>query len=561
MRTRLVRVWLLAGCCVPGAACDGPATPGTDGGDAGGDAGTSTYQVCPGGPGCAAAGATLEVGVARRAINPTIVETMTVDVNGNAFYEMEDGDEFDDVDGDTVFDGTWMAGLGGGPRPASGIGDDIETRVLALRSGDVSVVVVASDLIGLFYDDVERVREAVADLELDLVVSAASHNHEGPDTIGIWGANQLTSGVDPAYVAFVRGEMAAAIREAWAALEPAHVRYGSTVPGESPTKGVANVVSDSRDPCILNEVLTTLQFVRPADGSTIATLVNWTAHPEYSGDRTSLFSADYVHWLRDGIEEGVHVGATDVSGVGGTAVFVQGALGVQIGPGRVVATGLDGVDYDEDTPAKAEAVGRLLAVGALRAIAEAGAAEASMPLAFVRDRFELTIENYAYHAMLLLEVFPRAAHGYDPTFPLDLGNFPRIWTEICWLRLGRAQALTIGGEPPPEVFLGGYDGSHTPDLWPLVDLSRENPPDLALAPPPPYLFDELTAVDFPMAWGLVNDMLGYFVPAYDYELDAAGPYVEEAPGDHYEETNSVGPNAWPTVEAEFDRVLERVPVL
>jgi hypothetical protein len=43
-----------------------------------------------------------------------------------------------------------------------------------------------------------------------------------------------------------------------------------------------------------------------------------------------------------------------------------------------------------------------------------------------------------------------------------------------------------------------------------------------------------------------NDEIGYVVPSWNYEIDANDPYYEEAPGDHYEETNSIGPK----VEAE-----------
>jgi hypothetical protein len=38
-------------------------------------------------------------------------------------------------------------------------------------------------------------------------------------------------------------------------------------------------------------------------------------------------------------------------------------------------------------------------------------------------------------------------------------------------------------------------------------------------------------------------MLGYIMPDYNYVLDPGSPYMEEADGDHYEETNSLGPYA------------------
>jgi hypothetical protein len=62
-----------------------------------------------------------------------------------------------------------------------------------------------------------------------------------------------------------------------------------------------------------------------------------------------------------------------------------------------------------------------------------------------------------------------------------------------------------------------------------------------------------------MCWGLTNDMLGYLMPAYDFELDADAPFIDEAPGDHYEETNSIGPNGWPTIRRTFGEILDRRP--
>ncbi|MBI5501327.1 MAG: hypothetical protein HY907_13865 [Deltaproteobacteria bacterium] len=557
---------LYALCALPLSACGDDSSPADGGGEVDGDGtgdgeggSTSTFWSCPGDPGCAGAGAAaFEAGVGRRVANPTITETLTVDVDGDGEFDIRD-DEFDDVDGDGRFDGVWIAGYGN-PRPANDIHDDIETRVLALRSGEKLLAIVSADLIGMFHDDVEQLRSAVADLDIDYLLVACSHNHEGPDTIGLWGLNETSSGVDPAYMNFLLAQMEAAVRDAVADLRPARVKYGRTQPGESAAKGINNVVGDGRDPVILNPWLTVLGFEDAADGSTIATLVNWTAHAEFSDDRINSITADYVHSLRLGIEEGVAEGSVDVPGVGGLAVFTQGALGSQVGPNRVQTTGLDGTEWTGGEEIDwAQEVGRILAVGALRALDEATAPEDTLDLAWVRARVELIVENYGYHAMLLNGIFNRELHGYDPTYPLETGNYPWLWTEVSWLRLGRAQVYTVGGEPCPEQFLGGYDGSYTPDSLSLVDPGSAHPPDLSAAPGPPYLYDRLEGAEYPMTWGLTNDMLGYLIPSYDYFLDEHAPYIDEAFGFYYEETNSIGPEGWPAVERAYLEILERRP--
>ena len=46
-------------------------------------------------------------------------------------------------------------------------------------------------------------------------------------------------------------------------------------------------------------------------------------------------------------------------------------------------------------------------------------------------------------------------------------------------------------------------------------------------------------VRYPMCAGLGEDYIGYIVPAYNYALDPADPYIVEAEGDHYEEVYSL----------------------
>jgi hypothetical protein len=46
------------------------------------------------------------------------------------------------------------------------------------------------------------------------------------------------------------------------------------------------------------------------------------------------------------------------------------------------------------------------------------------------------------------------------------------------------------------------------------------------------------------------------VPPYDFELHPDAPYVSEAPGDHYEETNSVGPEVLPTILDEIELLFD-----
>jgi hypothetical protein len=67
---------------------------------------------------------------------------------------------------------------------------------VVLDQGDVRVAVLAVDTVGIFRPDVTRIRAALdeAGAEVDAVIVHAPHNHEGPDTMGLWGEGLLMSG-------------------------------------------------------------------------------------------------------------------------------------------------------------------------------------------------------------------------------------------------------------------------------------------------------------------------------------------------------------------------------
>lgn len=102
----------------------------------------------------------------------------------------------------------YLAGLGNN-RKSEGVHDDIYASALYLNDGKTSVVIVSLDLIGLFHDDVEDIRGNKND-----IIIACTHQHSGPDTLGLWGPDETTSGVNPEYLAFVKGKVREAIDKA-----------------------------------------------------------------------------------------------------------------------------------------------------------------------------------------------------------------------------------------------------------------------------------------------------------------------------------------------------------
>src|SRR5437764_14661755 len=91
----------------------------------------------------------------------------------------------------------YLAGFGQN-RKATKVHDPIMVRAVVLADGDQQIALVSADVVGLFITSVERVRTQLPGFKYVLV--SATHNHEGPDTLGLWGPSPLQSGIDPDYL-------------------------------------------------------------------------------------------------------------------------------------------------------------------------------------------------------------------------------------------------------------------------------------------------------------------------------------------------------------------------
>lgn len=572
----LLGSWVLAACDGGGMAPDAGADSGMF--DAYLEPPLEPDLYCPGMPGCATGEGTLLAGAAAVEITPDLgaAETYT-DLDGDATWDAED-EPFTDRNGNGRFDGVWIAGFGVA-RAAQGVMNPQWARALVLRAGETTIAFVALDLIGFFLDEIDLIRDAVRDAELDVdyVVVGSTHVHQARDTIGIWGPSLSETGIDPAYQALVRERSVQAVRDALTALRPANVQYASFLLRDmEPTGDLARWVGDNRDPIIIDDEIRILRFVEagtttpePGSGTTIATLFNFASHPEYQGSRNPLLSSDWPHWTRVAIEEGIAAGpdGTAVPGIGGTAVFFNGALGVQIGPNGLRVRDWDGTPV-VGRDAIAETVGTQLGYFVLRALRGEGTiTEETASLGLRRARFFVEVQNRRYHIAGQQMLFRRRLYHYDETRPIrEPFNLPDVLTEIAVIDVGRATMLTVPGELDPAEFVGGYA---PPCEWTpggceaLIDEEDENPPDLTRAPEGPFLRDRLAArrPDATQHWvlGCTNDFLGYFIPDFDYELASVLPYIAEAPGDHYEETNSLGPLAWPRIRGKMEELIAWAP--
>ena len=455
----------------------------------------------------------------------------------------------DDGEGDGEFQGLWIAGYGNN-RPAMGVKDDLTVRAIVLRQGDSTVALVTLDAVGLFYDEQQRMKAKLDVLvpgQVDALFVQSSHTHEAPDTMGQWGyvdpfvGLQLGHGRSDVHMENIRTQGAAAVADALAQLVEVEVTVGQVhVPTE-------NLVHDGRDPQVYNDAITAIALDDTATGVSVATLISWGNHPESLDSRNNFISSDYVHAVRTSIEHGLPQTATHQARTarGGVAIYLQGAVGGIMGPNGFPITGRDGVVHNNDVKsfARTDAYGELIAEHAFAALA-AGETLARVPLRFSSTSYTAQVENAVFHVGLFNGWFDRELLGFDASKGIGVdGNWPTLRTAVAVVHLGDIGFVTAPGELFPETFLGMVD--------PIIDPENPNPPDLTQAPTAPALKDLLGA-RFAIPLGLCQDEMGYLVPPYDFKLSETSAYIEDAEGDHYEETNSIGPVAVPKLLENLD---------
>ncbi|MBY0373301.1 MAG: hypothetical protein K2Q23_04860, partial [Bryobacteraceae bacterium] len=242
----------------------------------------------------------------------------------------------------------YMAGFGQN-RVATAIHDDLFARCVALSDGRKPVVLCGVDVIGLFLDDVERIRAGVKmrlSEAADIVV-VANHGHEGPDTMGLWGPQPGVTGLNEAYNTLVVERTAEAAAEAIRGMRGAKLKLARD---NSPV--LKQMIDDDRPP-VLNDAELLMADIRDGRGRPIATLVNWANHPEALGSKNTLISADYLEAFYRKVE----------TLRGGVAVFLNGAIGGMQSPlGAKIFDPLTLTAAPKDSFRFSEVIGEKLAI-------------------------------------------------------------------------------------------------------------------------------------------------------------------------------------------------------
>ena len=425
----------------------------------------------------------------------------------------------------------YLAGFGH-DRKATSVHDDLFVRCLGVSDGAQRLALCSVDLIGFFLPETEKTRLLLAArVPGARLVVASTHDHEGPDTMGLWGPNPLTSGVDPAYRERLRTDIAQTAAEALLALQPATFTFAKArTPG---------LVADGREPQVIDDRIVALK-VTGADGKTLGTLVNWSSHPEALGGQNTLITADYPHYLLARIE----------AALGGTGVFFSGSIGGLMTPLSVGLQDESGRAVSPETFVHARVVGERAAEAALGALRDAAPSK-SAALEYRSRRVFVPLANTLFRLGFALRVFARSlftkgvADGstgislYNGV-PLPLPKGEDLETEIGYVRLADAEILLVPGEIYPELVIGGIQEPQ--------DVAADF---LGAAKEPPL--EGMLRSDYKMVFGLANDELGYIIPRAQW--DEKPPFAYGKGEAQYGEVNSVGDRVAPVLAEAFRALL------
>ena len=409
----------------------------------------------------------------------------------------------------------WLAGYGTG-RQAAGVHDPLMARCVVLEEGRTRIALVSVDLVGLQFPVVQEIRRQLP--EFTYVLVSSTHNHEGPDVVGMWGRNQFSYGVDDDYVAeVVRRCRELVKRTAEETVKDVRVSYG--------TAEDRNLLKDSRQPTVLDAVLRVLVFSRK-NGEKVGLLVQWNSHPEAMGSKNKLITADFpwatVRELKKNYE-------CPVAYFTGT---VGGLMAPPPGPTTFEYTEKHGIE---------------VAGLAARAV-EAAKPLGLTPMKVQAQLIYVPVTNRLYRLGLSMGVMRRA--GFVSTGdPYRKGQamsakspdeLLSIETEVALLQLGELSLAAIPGELYPELVYGEFQEPADP----AADF-----PEAALEP----TIAETLGEGKWMLFGLANDEVGYLIPKRQW--DARKPFAYGRKKSQYGEANSCGPEAAAIVMKGFARCV------
>lgn len=441
------------------------------------------------------------------------------------------GDVYADCDGNLRWEGNLLGGGDSTPRFYTRVADPVTARALVVGNGSSTIAVEVVDQEGLFnvYADEIRALVAAAGIHLNGIYISATHDESAPDSLGLGGISQTTSGVNSYWVNYMVHQSALAIEQAYRAMRPARIRYTEVLEPSNVRQCWSSY------PFVDDQHIPVLQAVstgrRP---KVIATLASVSQHDEtlgFNGGSPELdaendwVSSDWVGFFRNALAQRF----------GGVAIEMAGAVGSVESP-EVYPRAISRVPQqfvDASHPAGCRTlfdVGRQTdAAGALHVPlgydGETRAFGVDMARSVIAGisggtwywsrsnalwgstaNICVPLGNELFELGATLGVFADRP-GYNatctarsPVLPNGTTVGTALQSQVAAFGIGDAEFLAIPGEAFPFTFLRGFLG---PEDMPTPS-----------APLPPWPLPSMHA-RFRFIDGLAEDMLGYIFPAGD----------------------------------------------
>ena len=424
------------------------------------------------------------------------------------------GDPFVDCNGNGRWDGILLGGGSDTPRFATTVADQVSARALVVSNHRKTIAVEVLDQEGLFNVYQERIRARVRHdgYHLDDIFISATHDESAPDTLGISGVSQTTSGVDAYYVDFLVARSARAIEKAFDALRPARIKYAEAIEPANLSQCFSSY------PFVDDQLMPALQAVA-VDGTVIATLGDVSQHAETLGFNPDLsqrawISADWPHFFRGelerryggvGIEMAGSVGSNETPQVYSAPISRVPQEFVDASHPAGCRTLFDGngtpvpVGYDQET----RVLGKQLGGAVGDALDHSGRWSSSDAIWGARRSVCIELTNALFIFGAQLGVFS-ARPGYDDNCTVEhppaangATSGTELKSQVAAFRIGDGEFVSEPGEVFPFTYLGSFLGP------------RDMPRTRYALPPwvTTHMHERYRFVD-----GLAEDMVGYIFP-------------------------------------------------
>jgi len=359
------------------------------------------------------------------------------------------------------------------------------------------ILLISVDCVALSSNYVETIRNELADFTKETGCTAinvvSTHTHAGIDTLGLWGP----LAIDGKNAAFMDNVITAAVSAAKAA-------YADRSQG---TLGYASVETvsmqrDSRDPQSYDPNLHQIRFTPGDDAQNGVRIMIYDAHAESLRGDNTMVSRDYPGVMSDIIREKT----------GDDMLFLPGAIGGLI----MTKVLVEPFDAEQNLTVTGQRM-------ADYALSMDPADDLLLPptMTGVRTEVEVPMENQVFVYYKFLGILQ------NKTIETNKKDEYIVKSELNLVSLGGTDGVLLNlvpGEIFPELVNG--KGLRAGDPTPMNTLAAE------------------AGYDRMLTISLSNDELGYIVPPGDFLLNEENPYFEKVEGldeNHYEETNSVGP--------------------